>query len=366
MNAPVSRRFFVQHLSATVAQGSERKVNDWLAKSGFELGGTSQSLCGGARLRGDLKGLVLDVEGSSGKLTVKVDGTREIDIATGRVQIGEKGEKDIVSVQLAGSGAVQMFRLRCKEVITRPEVVSGGSTPPLNEDLGDLLGRYSGHTSSAPCPRKRKRKAVGRQPLHPEPVSGADGNGKPSVPGVSAVTPVVIGQTIISIPVDRIRPNPEQPRKVFHHARLEALGKSLRQDGQRIPIQVIQVVGDSNADFELVVGERRWRAAKLVGITHLNAVVLNRDEVPGRRKQHKLCMIVDFNQEGYSPLEVAIALFEERQAGTTVEELCSICGRSVAWVYQHLALNDLDEDFRQMLLLPKRQRMSFGIACRLA
>lgn len=366
MNAPVSRRFFVQHLSATVAPGSERKVNDWLAKSGFELGGTSQSLCGGARLRGDFKGLVLDVDGSSGQLTVKVDGTREMDIATGRVQIGERGEKDIVSVQLAGSGPVQMFRLRCKEVITRPEVVSGGSTPPLNEEgVDDLLGRYAGHTSSAPCPRKRKKKTAGRQPLHPEPV-GTDDNGKPSIPDVPAVIPVVTGQTIVSIPVDRIRPNPEQPRKDFRKAGLVALGESLKQDGQQVPIQVIAVFGDPKADFELVMGERRWRASKLAGLPTLNAIVLSKDMVPDRDRQHRRCLIMDFNHEGYNPLETALALLRESERGASVEELGKICGKSVAWVYQHLALKDLDREFQDMLLLPKDRRMSFTIACRLA
>lgn len=103
MSTIVSRRFFVQHLSATVVPGSERKVNDWLLRSGFELGGTSQSLFGGARLRSEFKALVLDVDGSIGKLTIKVDGTREIDIAQGAVSVGEKGADDFFRCKWLGT-----------------------------------------------------------------------------------------------------------------------------------------------------------------------------------------------------------------------------------------------------------------------
>jgi ParB family chromosome partitioning protein len=372
MRVPASRRFFVQHLSTAVVPGSERTVNDWLSRSGFELGGTSNQLCGGARLRDEFKGLVLDVDGSAGKLTIRVDGTRELDLAAGKVEVGEKGDKDLFSIQMAGSGPVQLFRLRCKEVSTNPDVPVGGSTPPLDDGvMSEFLARSRLRDSVS----KRQKKKVGRRKSafggngsngtpNPAGVGEDKKGGEGDLPKVPTAEPSL--GTIVSIPVDRIRPNPEQPRKEFREARLQALGKSLKQDGQRIPAQVIRVSGDPNADFELVMGERRWRAAKLVGLTHLKAVVLSNEEVPGRRKQHRLCMVMDFNQEGYSPLEIALALLEERQAGASVEELCSICGRSVAWVYQHLALNELDEKFRQMLLLPKRQRMPFGIACRLA
>lgn len=180
------------------------------------------------------------------------------------------------------------------------------------------------------------------------------------------VPSAVDGDRIVDIPVDRIRPNPEQPRKEFRKSGLVALGESLRQDGQQVPIQVIAVVNDPNADFELVMGERRWRASKLVGLTTLRAIVLSKDMVPDRDRQHRRCLIMDFNHEGYNPLETALALLRELERGASVEELGKICGKSVAWVYQHLALKELGDEFRQMLLLPKDRRMSFTIACRLA
>ncbi len=373
MRVPVSRRFFVQHLSTTVAPGLERTVNDWLSHSGFELGGTSSQLCGGARLRGEFKGLVLDVDGSAGRLTIKVDGTRELDLATGKVEVGEKGDKNLVSIQMAGSGPVQLFRLRCKEVSTNPDVPVGGSTPPLDDGV---MSEFLARSRLSDSVSKRQKKKVGRRRKSTFGGNGSNGTPNPAsigeekkggedgLPKVLA-TESPLGM-IVSIPVDRIRPNPEQPRKEFRKAGLLALGESLKQDGQQVPIQVIAVVGDSNADFELVMGERRWRASKLVGLPTLNAIVLSKDMVPDRDKQHRRCLIMDFNHEGYNPLEKALALLRESEKGATVEQLGKFCGKSVAWVYQHLALKDLGREFQDMLLLPKDRRMSFTIACRLA
>lgn len=188
---------------------------------------------------------------------------------------------------------------------------------------------------------------------------------KDNLPGAVDIAPPLVA---VRIPVARIRPNPEQPRKRFRRHTLLELGKSLKEDGQQTPIEVVHVVGDPEADYELIAGERRLRAAQMIGLEFLDAIVKSRKEVPNRDVQHHRCFVADFHREGYSPLETAKALLREKEAGKTVEQLCRICGRSTAWVYQHLVLTELVPELRTLLdqSLPKSKQLSFSVARLLA
>jgi ParB family chromosome partitioning protein len=349
MNTP--RRFFVSKFTASVVDGSDRVVNDWLARRGFISDGTGTTLCKGARPDPGIKGLELRVNGNQGELVINVDGTSEVDFLSGAVSI------DGETVTLANSqpgGAIKGLRLMgCRESIVRTDAPTGGSTPPLHED-----GPPNGRNINGSPAKKKKVKS----PPNPMPVG--EGGGTGDIPDTAKQLDLIPADTIVSIPVDRIRPNPEQPRKEFKASGIRALAESLRQDGQMVPIQVIRIVGDPQADYELVMGERRWRAAKMAGIGHLRAIV--RRDVPDKKRQHRICLIMDFNHAGYNPLETALALQKEKEGGLSVEELGKLCGKSLAWVYQHLALNELRDEFREMLLKPKSERMPFGVACRLA
>jgi len=92
------------------------------------------------------------------------------------------------------------------------------------------------------------------------------------------------------------------------------------------------------------------------------------DSYASKARQHRLCFVADFHREGYSKLEITLALMREKENGTTVEELCHICGRSITWVYQHLTLSDLVPELKKLLdpSLPKSERLSFSIGCRIA
>ena len=185
------------------------------------------------------------------------------------------------------------------------------------------------------------------------------------LPGAPDIAPPMLA---VRIPVNRIRRNPEQPRKYFRKHALKELAGSMKADGQLQLIQVVRVAGDPKADYEIIIGERRWRAAQIGGITHLNAIVKDPKEVPDKKKQHRLCFISDHFHEGYTKLETALALMQEKENGASVEELCKICGHSVAWVYQHLALNDLVPELKELLdpSLPREQQLSFSIGYRIA
>lgn len=181
---------------------------------------------------------------------------------------------------------------------------------------------------------------------------------------------VSLSAELMQIQVSRIRRNSEQPRKKFNASDLLVLGLSMKDSGQTDRIEVIRVTGDPDADFELVKGERRWRAASLVGITVLNAIVLSKAQIPDKNVQHSVCLISDLHHSKYSDVEIAFALARERANGNkTLQQLATMCKKkSTTWVAQHLAITNLHPDLLKLLNpdLPRKEQMSFSIAWRLA
>src|SRR5690606_38921893 len=97
-----------------------------------------------------------------------------------------------------------------------------------------------------------------------------------AAPTDDALRPVP-GATFAEIPVDAIRPNPRQPRQVFDEDELEELQQSIRQIGVLQPV-VVRPLGGEPAAYELVMGERRWRATRMAGLETIPAIVRETDE----------------------------------------------------------------------------------------
>lgn len=178
----------------------------------------------------------------------------------------------------------------------------------------------------------------------------------------------MVPKVILRIPVNRIRPNAGQPRKVFNSAEMKQLISSMLQDKQQELIEVIRIFGDPKADYELVKGERRWRGAQGLKWDTIEALVRTADEVPNKAVQHRRCLIADLHHATYSKLETALALLREKENGASTEELCTIFARKPAWINRHLLLNQLHPDVKKMLdpKLPSGKQISFEIAWRLA
>ena len=181
-----------------------------------------------------------------------------------------------------------------------------------------------------------KHKALGKglRSLIPEPPVR-------SSPATSAVAvaietaPQATGERLHLLDLDLIRPNPRQPRQDFDEAALEALAGSLKDDGVLQPIMVRPAGGGR---YEIVAGERRWRAAQRAGLLKVPAVVR---EVPeGRRLE--LALIENLQREGLNPIEEAQAyraLLDE--FGWTQAELATKVGRQRATVANSLRLLSL-------------------------
>jgi len=146
-----------------------------------------------------------------------------------------------------------------------------------------------------------------------------------------------------SLPVDLIAPSPKQPRRTFDEAALEALAGSLRERGVLQPVLVRPIAGGT---YELVAGERRWRAARLAGLDAIPALVRDRDD----GEALETALIENMAREDLNPVEEAracAALVEE--LGLTRETVGLRVGRSRVAVSNLLRLLDLPDEALELL-----------------
>jgi ParB family transcriptional regulator, chromosome partitioning protein len=145
------------------------------------------------------------------------------------------------------------------------------------------------------------------------------------------------------LPVDLVAPNPHQPRRSFEEESLVALAESLKERGVLQPVLVRPVPGGS---YELIAGERRWRAARLAGLETLPAVIRPDDDAASL----ELALIENMAREDLNPVEEAracAALVEE--LGLTREEVGRRVGRSRVAVSNLLRLLDLPDEALALL-----------------
>src|SRR4051812_40402677 len=184
------------------------------------------------------------------------------------------------------------------------------------------------------------------------PMSGSRGMGR----GLAAILSVTgePGEDDVhlrEIPVDLVVPNPRQPRRRFDEATLAGLAESLRQRGVLQPVLVRPVAGGT---YELVAGERRWRAARVAGLDTVPALVRVHDDAQAL----EIALIENMAREDLNPVEEAracAALVEE--LGLTREEVGRRVGRSRVAVSNLLRLLDLPDE---ALALVERGELSEG------
>jgi ParB family chromosome partitioning protein len=145
------------------------------------------------------------------------------------------------------------------------------------------------------------------------------------------------------IPVDMIAPNPHQPRRAFDEDALQALADSLSERGILQPVLVRPVAGGT---YELVAGERRWRAAQLAGLEAVPAIVREHDDT----ESLEAALIENMAREDLNPVEEAraCALLTE-ELGLTREELGRRVGRSRVAVSNLVRLLDLPDEVLTLL-----------------
>ena len=154
------------------------------------------------------------------------------------------------------------------------------------------------------------------------------------------------------IPIDLIEPSPLQPRTVFDEAKLAELARSITANGVVQPL-LLRRRGDR---FELIAGERRWRAAQLAGLSKVPAVVRNVSD----DKVLELALIENIQREDLNPIEEARAYKKLIETiGLTQETVAERVGRDRSYVTNYLRLLRLPEDLQELL---QAGRLSTGHA----
>ncbi len=173
----------------------------------------------------------------------------------------------------------------------------------------------------------------------PEPISP----GSASVPRDEA--------EVRDLPIDAIVPNPDQPRRRFNAEELEKLAASLHRHGVLQPV-VVRAAGDH---YELVVGERRWRAARLAGLERIPVTVADIAS-PDRLE---LALVENVQRRDLNPVELAQAFSGLSDAGLTHQEIGERVGMERSSVSNYIRLLELPRDLQEDL---EEDRIQLGHA----
>ena len=145
------------------------------------------------------------------------------------------------------------------------------------------------------------------------------------------------------LPISQIEPYGNQPRKYFDEAALHDLADSIREHGILQPLTVRKL---SSGYYQIIAGERRWRAARIAGLQQVPAIVIEADD----RKMTELALIENLQREDLNPIEEAEgykSLMENYQM--TQEEAAARVGKSRSAVANSLRLLGLCADVRKLL-----------------
>ena len=158
-----------------------------------------------------------------------------------------------------------------------------------------------------------------------------------------------------TIRISRITPRGDQPRKTFDENALQVLADSIREHGVIQPI-VVREIGVLEDNYEIIAGERRWRAAKMAGLDEIPAVIMTGDEL----KIAEVALIENVQRKDLNPIEEAMAYkalierFDLKQ-----EEVARQAGKSRSAVANMLRLLELPDE---VLALVQEEKLSMGHA----
>lgn len=157
------------------------------------------------------------------------------------------------------------------------------------------------------------------------------------IPGSADADSSVAGAKWADLPIDKVLPNPSQPRKRVNDLSLLELSESIRRDGVLQPI-LVQIKGDG---FELIAGERRLHAAKLAGLSVIPARVFNTIE---EQQQAILALVENLQREDLSPLEEAQGYVVLRDRyGMSQEALADAVGKDRSTVANTMRILNLPQ-----------------------
>jgi ParB family transcriptional regulator, chromosome partitioning protein len=205
------------------------------------------------------------------------------------------------------------------------------SKPALGRGLGALLGGTSGAKPAAPAPA-------------PPPAPAPEAAPQPAA--------IDTRERVLRVPLDKIKPSPLQPRKDFTPESLQELAASIKEQGIVQPL-IVRTVGDH---YELIAGERRWRASQLLSLVEVPVIVREADD----RSVLELALIENLQRENLNAMEEALGYqqlvdqFQLRQ-----EDVATKVGKSRVSVANALRLLKLAPELQVYI---RNGRLSVGHA----
>lgn len=170
------------------------------------------------------------------------------------------------------------------------------------------------------------------------------GRGLESLLPVSSAPVISGGENIIQIAIDKIRPNRYQPRMNFDENKLKELSESIRRHGLAQPLLVTPSA--IPGEFEIIAGERRWRACKMAGLKEVSAIVKQVND----RERFQLSLIENIQREDLNPIEEAKGLKRlSDEFGLTQEELADVVGKDRSVVANLLRLLNLPLEIQESI-----------------
>ena len=155
------------------------------------------------------------------------------------------------------------------------------------------------------------------------------------------------------LPLHKVEPNPDQPRRDFDEEELEALADSISNHGVIQPLTVREM---PNGYYQIIAGERRWRAARIAGLSEIPAVIIEADD----KKTMELALIENLQRQDLNPVEEAMGYHSlMADYGLTQEETAAQVGKSRPAVANALRLLSLQPD---VLLMVRNGQLSAGHA----
>ena len=147
------------------------------------------------------------------------------------------------------------------------------------------------------------------------------------------------------IPLVQISPNPDQPRKTFNEKELHELSESIKEQGVLVPI-ILRTVQNKPYLYEIVAGERRFRAAKMAGLSEIPALVKTLSD----NNAMEIALIENVQRENLNPIEEAQGyqnLMEK--CGYTLDDVSKLIGKSESYIRNLMRINSLPESVKELI-----------------
>jgi ParB family chromosome partitioning protein len=165
-------------------------------------------------------------------------------------------------------------------------------------------------------------------------------------PPAQAPSQVSADGNVILAAIGDVRPNPDQPRREFEQAAMAELTQSIEREGVIQPIIVRRIGGE----FQIIAGERRWRAAKAAGLTHVPVIARTADDA----QVLELAIVENIQREDLNPIELAMAFYRMgTELGLSHDQIGEKTGKDRATVTNTIRLLQLPEELQDLVATRK-------------